>query len=85
MRSKVGQDGSQVGQLEGVDVCPMCNGRTGAGQRESQTGRETSTTGEQRREAGNDPDAELVVILEVWASLPESARRAILGAVCAFE
>jgi len=41
---KVGHDGSQVGQVEGVVVCPMCKRRTAAGRSDSRAGRETSTT-----------------------------------------
>ena len=68
MRSKVGQDGSQVGQLEEVDACPM-----------------TSTTGAQRREGVGDLHDELAVVVESWVRLPGVVRRAILGAVRAFE
>ena len=84
MRSKVGHDGWQVGQVARVAVCPMCKGRTGAGQSESKTGRKTSTTGAQRRERVGDPHDELAVVVEVWAKLPGAVRRAILGAVCMF-
>jgi len=85
MRSKVGQDGSQVGQLEEVDACPMCKGRTGAGQNGSKAGRETSTTGAQRREGVGDLHDELAVVVEAWVRVPRVVRRAILGAVRAFE
>jgi len=76
---KVGQDRSQVGQLEGVDVCPLCKGRTGAGQSKSQTGRETSTTGAQRREVAAAAEVALAVMLEVRPGLPEYARRAVVA------
>ena len=63
----------------------MCKGRTGGGRSVSKTGREASTTEEQR--CGTDPDAEaeLALILGAWADLPEPARQAILGAVLAFQ
>ena len=62
----------------------MCKGRTGVGQSESKAGRETSTTGAQRREGVGDPYGELAVVVEVWGKLPGAVRRAILGAVCMF-
>ena len=83
--SKVGHDGTQVGQLEGVAVCPMCNGRTGAGQNGSKAGRKTSTTGAQRRERVGDPYDELAVVVEAWVRLPAVVRRAVLGAVRTFD
>ena len=79
--SKVGQDGSQVGQLEGGEVYPMCKGRTGVAQRESQTGRDASTAGAQRREAGADAGVGLLVILAAWSHLPEHVRRAVVAIV----
>ena len=85
MRARVGQDGSQVGQFEEVDACPMCKGRTGVGQNGSKAGRETSTTGAQRREGVGDPHDELAVVVDAWVRLPGVVRRAILGAVRAFE
>jgi hypothetical protein len=63
----------------------MCKHRRGAGQSESIAGRETSTTGAQRREHVGDPHDELAVVVEVWAKLRGAVRRAILVAVSMFE
>ena len=76
--SKDGHDGSQVGQLEGVAVCPTCKGRTGAGQSRPQAGRETSTTGAQRKEAVGALEADVGAVLDGWAQMPKAARRAIV-------
>ena len=51
----------------------------------SKTGRETSTTGAQRRERVGDSHDELTVVVEAWVKKPVVVRRAILGAVGMFE
>jgi hypothetical protein len=63
----------------------MCKGRTGAGKKGSKAGRETSTTGAQRREVVGDLHDELAVVVEAWVRLPGVVRLAILGAVRALE
>jgi hypothetical protein len=82
--ANAGQSGAQVGHVEGVAVCPMCQGRTGGGQNVSNPGRGASTTGAQRGEGAGGADAELDVVVGLWADLPEPVRRAIIGAVRAF-
>lgn len=78
--SALGPDASQVGQLEGLAVCPVCKGRTGPGPSETEPGRETSTTGAQlpRTEDSGDPDATDAVPRSpgqyVLAALPEDLR-----------
>ena len=63
----------------------MCKGRTAAGQSESQTGRETSTTGAQREEAPADLDTDFDAIRKAWTALPQAGRRAILAVTLAFQ
>jgi len=51
----------------------------------SKVGRETSTTGAQRREAVAAPEADLAMILDAWENLPKLGRRAIVVLVEAFQ
>ena len=82
--SKDGHDGPQVGQLEGVAVCPVCKGRTELGQDGSKAGRATSIAGAQQEKSGDACEAGLAFILETWPDPPEAARRAVLGAFRVF-
>ena len=81
---KDGQDAAQVGQPEGVAVCPICKGRPEPGRNESKAGRGASTTGAQRAETAGHPDNDVQVVIDSWAALPEPVRLAIIGAVRAF-
>ena len=47
--------------------------------------RRANALGAQRRERVGDPLDELAVVVERWVKLPGAVRRAIMGAVCAFE
>jgi hypothetical protein len=82
--SKDGHDGPQVGQVEGVAVCPTCKSRTEAGQVRSKAGRGGSIAGAQRDEGASDAVVELAIVTNSWDGLPATVRRAIVGAVLAF-
>ncbi len=62
----------------------MCKGRTGAGQSESQTGRETSTTGAQWLQLVANTEPELASVVKAWCNLPGQARSAIVALVEVF-
>ena len=87
--SKVGQDRSQVGHVEGVADCPMCKGRTGGGLGVSKAGRETSTTGAQRKTTAvlraAPGSAQLAAIVDAWPKLPEPVREAVVAIVRALQ
>ena len=75
---EAGHNGSQVGQPEGVVICPTCKGRTAVGQHGSKDGLERSIAGAQRAESADAPEDDLALTAKAWEDLPGSARRAVV-------